>query len=239
MTLPETTEPDNQLYIWDTKNPRSLINLVPNNIKEAMLRLIHERPDLCDLDETALRRKVVAETGLRYTATDNQIRFRFWLEYDRCARYEDKMLSKNIAANVVSVEFFSKTFLKSIVRVCWMLCPIVDFEAKATEALCSGIDEMREIMAMPNLNSKGTPDYKIINAKIAIFKMIDARVNGAAVQRTLNVNRNEVSVIGEASVIDREAEVERKIKELETHENRELGILATTEKAILPDGFEL
>lgn len=209
------------VYLWDTSNPKSVINLVPPGIKEAMLRFINERPDLVDLDEQMLKKKIREETGTNCTATDNQVRMNFWVEHGRAVFTGKRMNVVGLVYNICSVEFFNKTFLKNNYKVAWMVCPIVNFIVKATESLDFGLGELRETLAQPHIQGNSI-DHKLLNAKISIVKLLDARVNGAAVQRNLNVTRQQIEVMGTATGEERERLIDQHIRQLEKNINGQL-----------------
>lgn len=231
------TDPNAQFYIWDTSNPKSIINVVPDQVRESMLRLVNERPDLCDLDEQVLKRYLRSEVGMSLSATDNRIRINFWNEYDRCVGLDKKMTIYGIISRFTSFEFFTKTFLKSNEKVCWMICPLVTYMVNAEEALAFGMDELRDTLSVPHIVGNKI-DHKLLNAKITIVKILDARVHGAAVQRTLNYTKTQVDVVGSVSASERERLIENQIKQLEQNENLTQRILETSSKAILPDGID-
>ena len=108
---------------------------------------------------------------------------------------------------------------------------------KTDEVFDFGIEELRDTLNVPHIRGNMV-DHKLLNAKITIVKMLDARVHGAAVQRTLNYTKTEVGVVGNLSNAERERLIEVQIKNLENHERTTARVLETSSKAILPDGVD-
>ncbi len=176
-------EPQRDIYIWDTSNPRSIINIAPDSMRVAMNKALELNPELFSMDEVELTSHLYRNRQYRPTPTDNRIRLNFWLEYDRCQVTNQKMRLSNIISNVCSAELYQKTLIKNINKVAWILCPPVDYVTKCREALAFNLDQLRSIIDIPHIGDNGKIDHKLIEAKIRIFKIIDDRVQGAVVQR--------------------------------------------------------
>ena len=174
---------DRNIYVWDTSNPKSVINLVPEKMRERMHEALWSRGDLFELDEQDLFKRL-RKDGIQPTATDNRVRLKFWVEYDRVHQHGYKsMVIDQIVSNVCSREYFDKFYLRRAEKVAWLLCPPVDYATKATEALAFGLEQMREVLEMNHWMANGKIDYKLLEAKIKVFKMLDDRLQGQAVQR--------------------------------------------------------
>lgn len=238
---PEPTIADAQqaIQLWDLANPRSVVNMVPTKVREAMLRLANESPELADKDEQHLKRHLKEKRFYSPTATDNRLRFNFWAEHDRAIGMGDTIMRlSSIIGNICSIEIFVKTFLRNDPKVSWLLCPPTDYKNKNEELLSHTVDSLREIVDYPNLKASGDIDYKLLAIKLQILKIADARAYGAATQRILNYTKGEIALVNKTSQIDREREIEGHIKRLEAEARDEVRILETSVKAILPEGMD-
>lgn len=176
------------LVIWDARNPRALINIVPDSIKEAMDKHLFEHEELFNHDEHTLARKLrsLEET---VTATDNRIRLRFWMEYDYAQTYHCNNIDiSRVVAGICSREFFYKRYLKSPYKVAWLLTPPTTYIVKANEALEYGLEQLRELLEADPKNGGNKIDTKLGELKLKIVAMLEARVKGAVVQKSMSVH---------------------------------------------------
>jgi hypothetical protein len=195
----ENLQIQNEIVLYEKENPDALINLLPPVVADAILEHSQNHPEFFNVDEHALKKAIieVGGKGGGISPMDNRIRINFWLEYDRVmARRRDgdqtsKMMNMSTAiAGVCSRELFYKHYLRSYTRVAWLVCPPVNYTMKATEALEFGLEQLREVLDLPNVDSKGNPNAKLAAIKVKIVEMLDMRIKGAIVQRSMNVNVN-------------------------------------------------
>jgi hypothetical protein len=176
----KTCEP---IIIWDESEQFSVMNMLPDMVKNRCKARREEAPDLFNMDEQELYKEMRIK---RHTpsASDNRIRLKFWMEYDECRmNYNKYMNVKRIAAGTANYEFFILHYLKNCYLVAWMLMPPVNYKDRMIESLDFGLDQMREILNLPLQDEEGNLDHKLAAMKITIFKMLDDRSNGVAVQR--------------------------------------------------------
>lgn len=191
--------PPNQIIdIWDSNEPRSVVNLVPDVISSRMRAARQVSPELFTLDEQDLF-KTISSQRRAPTATDNRLRMKFWMEYDYCQAFFLKGIEvSRVVAGVCHREYFYHNYLMSPSRVAWMLCPPISYALKNKEALEFGIDQLRDILAYPHVKPNGTLDTQAARIKAQIVAMIDNRVNGAVLQKTMNLNVDANGVTGNA-----------------------------------------
>lgn len=195
--LEEPTQ--NQIItIWDSNEPRSVINLVPAAISIKMKEARDANPELFTLDEQDLY-KTISSQKRAPTATDNRLRMKFWMEYDYCQSFFLKGIEvSRVLAGVCHREYFYHQYLLSPSRVAWMLCPPIGYALKNKEALEFGIDQLRDILAYPHVKPNGMLDTQAARIKAQIVAMIDNRVNGAVLQKTMNLNVDASGSAGNA-----------------------------------------
>lgn len=201
--------PKNEMIIRDKNHPRSIVNLVPDAVASAIMRLPE---DYVDQDEGALRIAFQAREWAP-SVLDDRIRFSFWKEYDSAQSNIRQMIMTHVYYGLCSRESFY-LLIQNKQRVAWMVCPPADYMLSAEEALTYGLEQLRDILSRPHVSMVGTVDAKAAGVKLEIVKMLDARVKGAIIQttRNLNVNMNANKPVVNAPKIE---DIDQKIKELE------------------------
>jgi hypothetical protein len=201
--------PKNEMIIRDQSHPRSVVNLVPVAVANAILRLPE---DYVDKDEDTLR-IIFEERQWKPSTLDDRIRFSFWKEYDSAQSNVRQMIMTHVYYGLCSRESFY-LLIQNKQRVAWMVCPPADYMLAAEEALTYGLEQLRDILSRPHVSMVGTVDAKAAGVKLEIVKMLDSRVKGAIIQttRNLNVNMNANKPVVTAPKIE---DIDQKIKELE------------------------
>ncbi len=175
------------IYIWDEKNPRAIINLLPKATREAVMKALYNSPELFDVDEQHLFR-TLREKELSPSATDNRLRLKFWFEYDYCQAYFSKEIDiARVAAGVCSYEYLTMKYLKEPYKVAWMLCPPVGYAAKVHEALEFGIEQLRDILEAPH-KVGGKIDTKLGELKLKIVMNMELRERGSVPQKIISAH---------------------------------------------------
>ncbi len=207
--MPVVDGPKNEMIVRDLEHPRSVVNLVPEAVANAIMRLPDEYVDKGE-DELQL---IFKERQWAPSTLDDRIRFSFWKEYDNAQTNIRQMVMTHVYYGLCSRESFY-VMIQNKQRVAWMLCPPADYMLAAEEALTYGLEQLRDILARPHVSMVGTVDSKAAGVKLEIVKMLDARVKGAIIQttRNLNVNMNANKPVVQAPRIE---DIDQKIKELE------------------------
>lgn len=230
-TLPDY--PQTMAQILDLENPRSPVNLCPEPMREQIITAFYHRPKLFSLDEKSLHDLLILENK-KPTATDNRLRMKFWLEYDRVVSPNQtqngyRTVSPSIiTSGVCSTQFFTSRYLKYPEKVAWMLTVPTTYQVLTEEALIYGLDQLRDILAMDNyLEIKGgkkIPNVKLLELKAKIVTMLDMRIMGGHTQRieqksmNLQITANntvDISKTMETSTMD---QIEEKLKMLQLEE---------------------
>lgn len=221
MDLPATL-PGHEIVLAEKENPRALTNMLPPVFARWIEEHLHTSPELFDKDEQTLYKYLLKEIGKQPTATDNRLRLKFWFEFDRAmSQGLDKMLVVNIIAGVCSKELFYDKYLKSPSKVAWLLCPPTGYIIKAEEALEFGLEQLRDILDQPHVVA-GKFDARLADLKIKIVAMLDTRVKGAPVQRSVNVNLGSSSAAAKQIVAGTQTNMDALKAELALLRQREM-----------------
>lgn len=221
VTIPEEDVPS--IVIFDKNDPRALINLVPNRVAERIHQAIEQLPELFSLDEIELK-KALRENEATPNAIDNRVRLKFWMEYDRASTSFDKFKIANVVAGICSLEYFYAGYLRSPTKVAWLMCPPTNYTVKAEEALEFGLEQLRDILALDH-GSGLTANTKLMELKAKIVAMLDQRVKGAVVQKSMNIHaiagnkHAATAIMGQVQPMTME-EIEKKLKLLDDRQKR-------------------
>ncbi len=209
----ELPHPTQAIAISDKSNPLSVINLVPAVVAQAIDDALFTNPELFDLDEHRLAQKLRKDAAPP-TPADHRVRMKFWNEYDRAmARGETKLVMVNVLAGVCTQDMFYKFYLKQPQKVAWLMCPPTGYMIKAEEALEFGMGQLRDVLEQPHVIN-GKVDTRLANLKAKIVQMLEARVLGAVVQKTMNLNVSSKQV-DTATAEDTMESLQRQLKELD------------------------
>lgn len=173
--------------MWLKDNPRAIVNLVPGVVKEKFEQHVFEHPEYFDEDERDLL-KMLREANKTPSPVDNRLRLRFWMEYDYCQTYMSKGIDiSRVIAGICSREYFYTKYLRQPSKVGWLLCPPSAYMLKAEEALEFGLDQLRDILEQSHL-AGGKVDTKLGELKLKIVALLEPRVRGAVVQKSMNMH---------------------------------------------------
>lgn len=220
--------------LWSEANPRSVVNLVTTNIATRFREAQFLRPTLFDMDDQVLLRQL-REEGMTINNTDHRLRFKFWMEYDECqSRMLPKLDMNRVVAAICTTSFLYDRYLKIPEKVAWLLTPPAGYAVKTVEALNYAIDQFRDILAEPHMVN-GKMNVPLARLKLQIGALLDVRVHGKPIERTMNVHSIQASpqVAGQVErvqVPDSMESIEKKLKELKTRQKllTNGGIIATT-----------
>lgn len=192
--------------------------LLPPKIAKLIEDHLFEHPELFDKDEQELFRHLRKDEETPNT-TDHRLRLKFWMEYDRTMGLgRNEIDLNNVYAGVCSRALFHDHYLKRPNRVAWMLCPPASYKFKTEEGLEFALEQLREILELCHTTGKGQHDHKLMALKVKIFELLDLRVKGAVMQKSVNMNfTKEVRETAQSLTID---ELEKQLKELEWRANK-------------------
>lgn len=141
------------------------------------------RPELFGKDEDTLRKHFRENLNRAISATENQLRIRFWQEYEiAVAEEKPQMDISRIVAGVCSVSMFY-SYTTRPETIAWLLCVPLSYEAHLDELLNYGAAKMREIMSRDSSN-----DLKLSKLQFDIYLAAENRRLGALTQKNLHLH---------------------------------------------------
>lgn len=244
--LPAELPEDAPIDIWDRTNERSVINLLPPALASNIIEASKQRPEFFQIEDERLLRRHLRENGTEPTPTDNRLRVAFWHEYERAQTLANpKMVISAIHAGVCSRQLFDRYMLRPE-KVAWILCPPASYTTIAEEALSFGLEQLRDILALPvqRLDAKGRVivDTKLGELQAKIVAMLDNRVKGAVKQTIENRNMNlNISTsdkqVAKAAMSGTMDQIERRLKELERRDRSRVPVEVES-KVVTDDSTE-
>lgn len=222
-------------FIFDTTNPRSLIN----RVSAALAKTIGEIPkEYFSMPESELVAKVYVNSKPpgKPPTTDCMLKVALW---KKLKDIDGTMTMDKFCDGVCSVGHFRNFISRDHGRLAYIFSPPNDYSYALLEIEQYTIPEMRRIMHMEEVvNAKtGVPDYKLLELKFKIFQYIDTRIHGAAVQRheveskNLNVDvKATPKELGFKSV----EEIDKRLAELERDKAQEALLPGEPPLEILP-----
>lgn len=175
-----------EISLLDASDPFSVMSLAPSSLREVVKTI---PPDAWSMTFYNLERKA----GI--TAQDSQTRLAFWDEF-ALAQDQKKKMNFNNVTKVTNRNYFYDAFLKDPYKVAYLLTPPQKYQYKMREMLDLAHTRMREVLQLPLVDKKGTPNTRLISEIVKIAILLENRVMGAVSQKlqvetkSLNVNVN-------------------------------------------------
>lgn len=168
--------------IFDKTEPRSVYNLVSNEVQEAMDRV---HPDVWGYSFKLLEKRA------RATDTLAQLRVNFWHQYNITQDlFKPKILMANVTRGICSKQYLYM-LLKDQYAVAYLFYPTTDYIAAMLEMQDLALREMRKILKMPNAGNKGA-NMAVIKEKIKIFALLENRLRGSVPRRLEHEHRHSL-----------------------------------------------
>lgn len=228
-----------EIDIWDIQNPRSLINLLPDIVREKLLDHYQTDPQLFTLGEDQLQRHL-RTNNMSVARNDNLLRQKFWEEYYTVqVERLPKMRISFLYGRILTNEAFH-AFLNSPTRLAWVACPFADDLIKKREMLDFILEELRDAVSKPHTNEKGMMIPSAVREKANVYKMIHEILHGAATQRihSVSVTANEHRIItGNITNVNSEA-IEARLRGLEKMEREALHLPEPT-RTVVPTNISV
>jgi hypothetical protein len=193
-----------ELVIWDADNPRALQNLLNRKIREHLMDHLKNKPEYFNQDEHTMWTMLKRQKA-KPNPTDHRLRIKFWMEYEYCMQYHCKSIDiSRVVAGVCSRDFFEQRYVTNPFKMAWLITPPVDYMVRATEALDFGMEQLRDLLAYDHKLKNGRADVALGKLKQSIVAMLEARVKGLNVQKSMSVvavTANESSTMKVANAI--------------------------------------
>ena len=151
--------------IYSHENPYSVINSVPSGLKNNINNIPQELRELT-VDEL---RDLVEPTK-----TLNQLRLKFWKEYDTVIGLggKRKMSVTRIIAGVCSIPVF-RSIMANREKAAWILAPVSAYSIGVEELMETTLSKLRKKIDSVDINSS-----KDLAVLLKIFETFDKRVHG-------------------------------------------------------------
>ena len=192
------TQIENVFDIYDTENSHSVLNTVPPFMKDMVNNIPQE---LREMTPEELRELVEPNKTL------NQLRLRFWKEYDHIigSSGKKKMSVSRITSGVCSFPIFKKT-MANREKAAWILTPVSAYSLGLEELMETTLSKLRKKIDSVDINSA-----KDLSVLLKIFETFDKRVHGDY-KKTVEVrNTGSPLVVGTSSDIRDAIEVKKKL----------------------------
>lgn len=205
--LPSPTEFDYSGWEpFDVTDSRSLVNIIPRELKAALQAVPKE---WLLLTEEELHSFVRPEASL------NRLRLAFWAEYESAQRSVRKMDLHALSELTGRPSKYILAELRATDRMAWVLCPPASYEMFLDEALSFGMKRLREdILGMNIKTSDGDVDPKKADILLKAIAFVDMRKHGGIVQKNLHLHSttSQMKSVGRHLT---EQEIDARIAELE------------------------
>lgn len=190
-SLPEV-KVTHDIVLTNQDDERALINLVPEKVKEAILKVASEFPHYLEANERNLHKM------LEPSDTDDKIRLSFWAEYNRAQDSNTSMRMVNVYGKIMSNECFFK-LTNNPQRVAWMINPPEDYMISLEASLNHGKENLNKLLKMELFDNSGNLKKNEASIFIKAFELTQNRVKGAVIQKmeqktaSLHVHKKEAS----------------------------------------------
>lgn len=164
--------------IYSQENPYSVLNSVPNGLRDNIINVPQELRELTVDDLRDL---------VEPTKTLNQLRLKFWKEYDTVIGLggKRKMSVTRIIAGVCSVPVF-RSIMANREKAAWILAPVSAYSIGVEELMETTLSKLRKKIDQVDISS--SKDLAIL---LKIFETFDKRVHGDYKQvKEVTVNNN-------------------------------------------------
>ena len=168
--------------IADLENPRSLINIVPPDVKNHIMALPEAYFDFTEED--------LDKAFPNPTPVTQQLRRMFWIEYDRAIEQRTMMNMSNIYPGVCSREGFNKC-IKNKAQLLWIINPPTEYMASTEALLTQGLKRINEMLHFPLKTREGNFDHKLGELILKATLALDMRVKGGYLQRSMQMTKIE------------------------------------------------
>ena len=173
----ETESEIPELSIIDESNPRSIINLVPKKLKEAIKELYSKHPEYLEMNERDLR------FLLKPDERTETVRLCFWEEYHRAQLKGTRMEIRNFIDPVMAPVVFYKYWTRDLGKVAWMLTPIASHMMSLKASLDRGRDTVGKILRMEIFDQYGNIKPKEAQIFLKVYELVENRVLGSVVNK--------------------------------------------------------
>ena len=207
------------------EDSRTVIQFLTPAIRRSVEEHLFTRPDLFSLGERALK-KHLGSIGMKPTPTDNRLRMRFWMAYEESMAKQSfgNISAQTLALGICEHNFLILHYFTKAEKVAWLMTRPAAYETVMEEALYYGIDMMRDILDEDH-HIGGKINVPLMNLKLKIVSLLDTRLKGAPVQKSLHLHSNipmDAAKVAQATQLVTMEDLQKKSKEYEAKLRRAL-----------------
>jgi len=158
---------------------KSLIHLLPFDLRMRMEANRYELLELLKRDEVDIRREVKPSTQL------NRLRTRFWCEVEK-AQDTGREITFPAFCSGITTKSGAMKELSVLGNLVWFLKPVIPHDLLVQEAHSTALSKMRHFLDY-DVMAEGKPNVRALSLMVNIYKLLDARLYG---EPTKNVNKN-------------------------------------------------
>lgn len=218
---------DQTAVVFDPFNrtdERALINIVPTSFASNILSAHQAKPEYFGLEERGLW-QLLRSQKLQPNPSDNRLRMKFWMEYDIAQSEGRRINLLNVVSGVCSNEYFHQKYTREPSKLAWLLTPPANYTIVAEEALQVGLETLRGYLEV-DAAQNGKLDTKVAEVQLKIVALLDNRVKGAVVQKTMNLHASVPKGKIEAVTEERSMEaLEKRLKAIEERRRKAQGAI--------------
>lgn len=203
-----------EISITNEQDPRSVIRMSPSSIQDALVNLEKEHPDWLGISEQELLDKMGGHS-VKIPPSVHIMRMNFWNEYGRATLTGKPKMEMSA---IVDSSHYEGVFYRAIKNprfLAWIVCIPDQLEKMQEEGLYASMRELRAMLDIPNMGARG-PNVKVMELKVKIYALLDARVNGGFTQKienkTLNINGSMKDVVAGINQVSAE-ELDKRLEQ--------------------------
>lgn len=167
-----------EFVIFDETNPRSLVNLVPEQMAKKIKDLWQsEDRFLLGLPEPLLLKELTRRNRIP-GPVDRRLRLQFWLEFDRvmdCIN-PTPMNFAYVVGYTMSKEAFNQYYVQDYGCLAYIICPPSNYEDLLHSALEASLLRMKESLEVPLVDKHDRPITSALKHVLAVEKRLAERV---------------------------------------------------------------
>lgn len=166
-----------EVVLLDETNPRSLVNIVPQTFKDAIINIAENFPHY--LTET----EVELQALVKPTELDDRMRVAFWHEYVRAQDAGQNIKLMNVFSPFCTDKHFYTKITTNPGKIAWLICKPSEYMMSLEASLNHGKNTLDKIMKMDVFTPDGNLKIKEAGVFLKAYELLDNRVRGAVIQR--------------------------------------------------------
>ncbi|WP_417353618.1 hypothetical protein [Flavobacterium alkalisoli] len=117
------------------------------------------------------------------TKTDEHLRVALWSEIELAEKEKRNVIQTNIFKGICSGEYWLKLVKEKPNKLAYIACPLRSYEVENRLIHNIGQQRMFEILSKSAVSANGKIDKGLADLQLKVYKFIDDKIKGGAVQR--------------------------------------------------------